>query len=106
MITDLCAKFYVNQWQIWLLMRQCPLKYKGCPLKRPLSGRAIRSFEIRAAKATNRQKNGSAEDSIMRGYQTNQNFKAADHCFPDSMVLIDSCWQNGYYVRLVLFAFP
>ena len=26
-ITDLCAKFYVNQWWIWLRMRQCPLKY-------------------------------------------------------------------------------
>ena len=35
-ITDLCAKFYVNQWRMWLLMRQCPVKHKECPLKRQL----------------------------------------------------------------------
>ena len=44
-------------------MRQCPLKYKECPLKRPLSGRVVRSFEIQVAKTTNGQKNGSAEES-------------------------------------------
>ena len=47
-------------------MRQCPLKYKECPLKRPLSGRVVRSFEIQVAKATNGQKNGSAEESSIR----------------------------------------
>ena len=52
-ITDLCAKFYVNQWW-WLLMRQCPLKHKECPLKRQLVGRVVRSLEIQVAKATNR----------------------------------------------------
>ena len=48
---------------MWLLMRQCPLKYKECLLKRPLSGRVIRSFETQVTKATNGQKNSSAEDS-------------------------------------------
>ena len=48
---------------MWLLMRQCPLKHKECPLKRQLVGRAVRSLEIQVAKATNRQKNGSAEES-------------------------------------------
>ena len=43
-------------------MRQCPLKYKECPLKRPLFGRVVRSLEIQAAKATNGQKNGSVEE--------------------------------------------
>ena len=62
-ITGPCAKLYVNQWRIWLLMRQCPLKYKECPLKRPLSGRLVCSFEIQVAKATNGQKDGSAEKS-------------------------------------------
>ena len=32
-------------------MRQCPLKYKECPLKRSLSGRVVHSFEIQVAKA-------------------------------------------------------
>ena len=45
-------------------MRQCPLKYKECPLKRPWSGKVVLSFEINAAKATNGQKNGSAEETI------------------------------------------
>ena len=44
-------------------MRQCPLKYKECPLKRALSGRVVRSFEIQVAKATNEQKNDSVEES-------------------------------------------
>ena len=44
-------------------MRQCPLKYKECPLKRPLSGGVVRSFEIQVAKATNGQKNGSVKKS-------------------------------------------
>ena len=44
-------------------MRQCPLKYKKCPLKLPLSGRVVRSFDIQVAKTTNGQKNGSAEES-------------------------------------------
>ena len=61
-ITDLCVKFYVNQWSMWLLMRECPLKHKECPLKRQLVGRVVRSLEIQVAKATNRQKNGSAEE--------------------------------------------
>ena len=47
-------------------MRQCPLKYKECPLKRPLSGRVFRSFQIQVAKATNGQKNGSAEESMQQ----------------------------------------
>ena len=47
-----------------LLMRQCSLKHKECPLKRQLVGRVVRSLEIQVAKATNRQKNGSAEESI------------------------------------------
>ena len=63
MITDLCAKFNVNQWRTWLLMRKCPLKYKECPLKRPLCDRIVHSFEIQVAKATNKQKNDSAEES-------------------------------------------
>ena len=46
-------------------MRQCPLKYKECPLKRPLSGRVVCSFEIQVAKAINGQKNGSAEESTL-----------------------------------------
>ena len=37
-------------------MRQCPLKYKECPLKRPLSGRVVRSIEIQVAKATNEKR--------------------------------------------------
>ena len=45
---------------MWLLMRQCPLKHKECPLKRQLVGRVVRSLEIQVA---NRQKNGSAEES-------------------------------------------
>ena len=45
-------------------MRQCPLKYKECPLKRPLSDRVVRSLEIQVAKATNRQKNGFAVEII------------------------------------------
>ena len=44
-------------------MRQCPLKHKECPLKRQLVGRVVRSLEIQVAKATNRQKNGSAGES-------------------------------------------
>ena len=40
-------------------MRQCPLKYKECPLKRPLCGRVVRSFEIQVVK------NGSAEGNIV-----------------------------------------
>ena len=44
-------------------MRQCPLKHKECPLKRPLVGRVVRSFGIQVAKATNGQTNGSAEES-------------------------------------------
>ena len=44
-------------------MRQCPLKYKECPLKRPLSGKVVRSFEIQVAKGTNGQKSGSGEES-------------------------------------------
>ena len=44
-------------------MRQCSLKHKECPLKRQLVGRVIHSLEIQVAKATNRQKNGSAEES-------------------------------------------
>ena len=44
-------------------MRQCPLKHKECPLKRQFVGRVVRSLEIQVAKATNRQKNGSAEES-------------------------------------------
>ena len=47
-------------------MRQCPLKYTECPLKRPLSGRIFRSFEIQVAKATNGQKNGFAEESTIQ----------------------------------------
>ena len=35
-----------------------------CPLKRQSVGRVVRSFEIQVAKATNEQKNGSAEESI------------------------------------------
>ena len=51
---------------MWLLMRQCPLKHKECPLKRQLtSWQSRRSLEIQVAKATNRQKNGSAEESIL-----------------------------------------
>ena len=46
-------------------MRQCILKYKECPLKRPLSGRAVRWFEIQVAKATSGQKNGSGEGIII-----------------------------------------
>ena len=45
-------------------MRQCPLKYKECPLKRPLSGRVVRLVDIQVGKATNGQKNGSVEESI------------------------------------------
>ena len=48
---------------MWLLMRQCPLKHKECRLKRQLVGRVVRSLEIQVTKATNRQKNGSAEES-------------------------------------------
>ena len=44
-------------------MEQCPLKYKECPLKRPLSG-IVRSFEIQDAKVTNGQKNGSVGESM------------------------------------------
>ena len=44
-------------------MRQCPSKHKESPLKRPLFGRVVRSFEIQVAKTTNGQKNGSAEES-------------------------------------------
>ena len=64
-INDLCAKFDVNLPRIWFLLRQCPLKHKGCPLKRPLSGRVVRSFQIQLPKATdtNGQKNDSAEES-------------------------------------------
>ena len=51
---------------MWLLMKQCPLKHKECPLKRQLVGRVVRSLEIQVAKATNRQKNGSAEESSAR----------------------------------------
>ena len=40
-------------------MRQCHLKYKECPLKCQL----VDSLEIQVAKATNRQKNGSAKES-------------------------------------------
>ena len=39
------------------------LKHKECPLKRQLVGRVVRSLEIQVAKATNRQKNGSVEES-------------------------------------------
>ena len=63
MITDLCAKFYANQWWIWLLVRQCPLKYKECHLKCSLSGRVVRSFEIQVAKAANGQKSCWMEES-------------------------------------------
>ena len=48
-------------------MRPCPLKHKECPLKRQLVGRVVRSLEIQVAKATSRQKNGSAEESIYTG---------------------------------------
>ena len=48
---------------MWLLMRQCPLKHKECPLKRQLVGRVVHSLEIQVAKVTNRQQNGSAEES-------------------------------------------
>ena len=41
------------------------MEYKECPLKRPLSGRVVRSFEIQEAKATNGRKNGSAEESTI-----------------------------------------
>ena len=34
-----------------------------CLLKRLLSGSVVRSYEIQVAKATNGQKNGSAEES-------------------------------------------
>ena len=44
-------------------MRECPLKYKECPLKHPLSGRVVCSFEIQVAKTTNGQKNASVEES-------------------------------------------
>ena len=44
-------------------MRQCPLKYKECPLKHPLSGRVVHLFEIQVPEATNGQKNGPAEES-------------------------------------------
>ena len=56
-------------------MRQCPLKYKECPLKRPLSGRVVRSFEIQVAKTTNGQKNGSAEESRVSCEQTKRQQK-------------------------------
>ena len=39
------------------------MKHKECPLKRQLVGRVVRSLEIQVAKATNRQKNSSAEES-------------------------------------------
>ena len=48
---------------MWLLMRQCPLKHKECPLKRQLVGKVVCSLGIQVAKTTNRQKNGSAEES-------------------------------------------
>ena len=66
-INDLCAKFDVNQPRIWLLLRQCPLKHKGCLLKRPSSGRVVPSFQIQLPKATdaNEQKNDSVEESTM-----------------------------------------
>ena len=48
-------------------MRQCPLKHKECPLKYQLVGRVVRSLEIQVAKATNRQKNGSVEESTKTG---------------------------------------
>ena len=65
-INDLCAKFDVNQPRIWLLLRQCPLKHKGCLLKCPSSG-IVPSFQIQLPKATdaNEQKNDSAEESTM-----------------------------------------
>ena len=44
-------------------MRQCPLKHKECPLKRQVVGRIVRLSEVKVAKATNRQKNSSAEES-------------------------------------------
>ena len=53
-------------------MGHCPLKYKECPLKRPLSGRVVRSFEIQVAKTTNGQKNGSAEESRRNSYNSNK----------------------------------
>ena len=53
---------------MWLLMRQCPLKHKECPLKRQLVGRVICSLEIQVAKATNRQKNDSVEGSSADDY--------------------------------------
>ena len=46
-----------------LLMRQCPLKHKEYPLKRQLVSTVVLSLEIQVEKATNRQKNGSAEES-------------------------------------------
>ena len=49
---------------MWLLMKQCPLKHKECPLKRQVVDRVVHSPEIQVAKATNRQKNSSAEESI------------------------------------------
>ena len=42
----------------------CPLKYKECFPKRPLSGKVVRSFEIQVEKATNGQKNSSAEETV------------------------------------------
>ena len=54
-------------------MTQCPLKYKECPPKRPLSGRVVRSFETEVAKATDGQKNGSAEES-MQQFLSQRNF--------------------------------
>ena len=40
------------------------MKHKECPLKSQLVRRGVRSSEIQVVKATNRQKNGSAEESI------------------------------------------
>ena len=53
-INDLCAKFDVNRPVMNLAFSETmPCEHKGCPLKRPLSGRVFHSFQIHVLKGTN-----------------------------------------------------
>ena len=63
---------------MWLLMRQCPLKHKECPLKCQLVGTVIRSLEIQVTKATNRHKNGSAGESNTEVWNTTEQYKVTE----------------------------
>ena len=88
-------------------MRECPVKYKECPLKRPLSGKVVHSFKIRQQRQQmdkrtalwRRVKAKSTDDHLFRLSQSiMESFNRGEHvvaAFLDVEKAFDNVWHNG-----------